>query len=77
MFFSQLPQEILMKMLPKYGLAVEVDQSGKILRSLHDPTGERVGSTCDLADKDGVLYLGSYHLPHMGKVYLKQQTKKS
>lgn len=66
-----------MKMLPKYGLAVEVDQSGKILRSLHDPTGERVGSTCDLADKDGVLYLGSYHLPHMGKVYLKQQTKKS
>ena len=43
-----------------YGLIMEVDTSGEVVRSLHDPWGSVVSSASEVEDVDGVLYLGSY-----------------
>lgn len=45
----------------RYGLVLEVDASGRILRSLHDPTGEHMWIVTGVVEKDGVLTLGSLH----------------
>ena len=60
-----------MKLAGKYGLIVELGEDGKIRRSLHDPSGSVVGS--EVEDIDGVLYLGSYYQPFLGKLDLRQQ----
>ncbi|XP_060069012.1 adipocyte plasma membrane-associated protein-like [Ylistrum balloti] len=65
-----LSQEMIMRFIPKYGLVIEVSADGKILRSLHDPTGEVIPSVSEVEDKNGVLYLGSYGLPYMSRLYL-------
>jgi sugar lactone lactonase YvrE len=41
-----------------YGLVVELDNSGGILRSFHDPTG-RVAFITSAVEREGFLYLGS------------------
>lgn len=58
-------------MIPKYGLAIEINEDGKIIRSLHDPTGQVVPAVSEIEDKDGVLYLGSYNLPFLSRLYLR------
>ncbi|OWF53760.1 adipocyte plasma membrane-associated protein-like [Mizuhopecten yessoensis] len=63
-------QDMIMRFVPKYGLVIEVSAEGKILRSLHDPTGKVIPSVSEVEDKDGVLYLGSYNLPYMSRLYL-------
>lgn len=42
-----------------YGLVVEMDESGKILRSLQDPGGRRVRGITSAEPHGGKLYLGS------------------
>lgn len=49
------------KVLPKYGLLVEYDLNGNILRSWHDTTGKTVGSTSNAAFHKNKLYIGSYY----------------
>ncbi|XP_041354583.1 adipocyte plasma membrane-associated protein-like [Gigantopelta aegis] len=69
-FFAKvLPQEMLMLLLPKYGLILELDKTGKIIQSLHDPTG-RQSDASEIEEKNGVLYIGSYHLSHLGRLYM-------
>jgi sugar lactone lactonase YvrE len=41
----------------RYGLVVEIDQSGKIVRSLHDQTG-RIYMISSVTEHDGKVYLG-------------------
>lgn len=66
-----LSQETIIQMIPKYGLAIEINEDGKIIRSLHDPTGQVVPAVSEIEDKDGVLYLGSYNLPFLSRLYLR------
>lgn len=66
-----LDQESLLKLAGKpYGMAVELDSQGKILRTLHDPSGDTIGSVSEVEDVNGVLYFGSYHAPYLGKLDL-------
>ena len=58
---------------PNYGLVLELDRSGRITRSFHDPTGSVVpGHISEVYDDGGrLLYLGSYQSPFLGKLKLK------
>jgi len=53
-----------------YGLVLEVDESGRILRSLHDPGGQRVRHVTTAREHDGYLYLGSLDQDWIGKLAL-------
>ncbi|KAK3093107.1 hypothetical protein FSP39_011140 [Pinctada imbricata] len=65
-----IPMDAILAALPKYGLLIEVDDNGNIMRSLHDPTGKVIPSLSEAEDKNGVLHFGSYNLPFMGRLYL-------
>lgn len=52
-------------------MIIELDQEGLIKRSLHDPTGEVVGSVSEVLDTGDALYLGSFHAPYLVKVDMK------
>lgn len=67
-----ISQETIIKLIPKYGLIIEINDEGEIIRSLHDPTAEKIPSASEVEDKDGVLYFGSYYLPYMSRLYLRQ-----
>lgn len=55
---AKLPSFLWPKPAP-YGLVVEVDDQGKILRSLHDPGGMHVSNITSVHEKDGWLYFGT------------------
>jgi sugar lactone lactonase YvrE len=42
-----------------YGLILEVDEQGRVIRSLHDPGGRRVSFITSVQERGGTLYLGS------------------
>ena len=57
---------------PNYGLILELDRNGRITRSFHDPAGSVVpGHISEVYDDGGLLYLGSYQSPFLGKLRLK------
>ncbi len=67
-----MDQDTIVKLATNpYGLIVELDKNGQILRSLHDPTGQVIPSVSVVEDDAGTLYLGSYYSPFIGKVYRK------
>lgn len=43
----------------KYGLVAEIDENGKVLRSLHDPDASTAFMVTSAHEHDGFLYLGS------------------
>jgi sugar lactone lactonase YvrE len=43
----------------RYGMVVELDLDGQVLRSLHDPTGD-VAFVTSVMERDGDLYLGTH-----------------
>lgn len=47
--------------MPKYGLLVEYDLNGQVLRSWHDPTGVMVQSTTCAAISNNKIYIGSFY----------------
>ena len=56
-------------MVASYGLVVELNDLGHITRSLHDPSGKVIPSVSEVEDTGTVLYLGSYNLPFLSKLY--------
>ncbi|XP_070180332.1 adipocyte plasma membrane-associated protein-like [Littorina saxatilis] len=66
-------QETMMSLIPKHGLLVELNKDGQIVRTLHDPTGKQIPAVSEAEEKDGVLYLGSYYLPYLSRVYLNKK----
>ena len=55
-----------------YGLVLEVDEEGRILRSLHDPGGRRVPQITTAREHDGFLYLGTLDGSWVGKLELSR-----
>ena len=51
------------------GIVVHLDTEGRIVRTLQDPTGKVINGVSEVEDKDGVLYLGSYKAPYIGKYF--------
>jgi len=54
----------------RYGLVLEMDEEGRILRSLHDPGGRRVFQITSARERDGQLYLGNLDQRWIGRVAL-------
>lgn len=53
-----------------YGLAIEVDERGQVLQSLHDPDGTRVQEVTSVHERDGALYLGHLHRDRIDRLKL-------
>jgi sugar lactone lactonase YvrE len=53
-----------------YGLVLEVDESGRVLRSLHDPGGRKVSQVTTAREYRGRLYLGTLAQPWIGRLGL-------
>jgi hypothetical protein len=51
--------------MPKYGLVVEYDLEGNIVRSWHDPTGKVVNSNTNVVLYHNKLYVGSFYHDHI------------
>ena len=57
--------QTLSSWLPAYGLILEVDTDGTILRSYHDPQGAVLSEASEVIDLEDRLYIGSYHSCHI------------
>ncbi|WP_371879554.1 SMP-30/gluconolactonase/LRE family protein [Nannocystis punicea] len=66
---ANLPRALWPKPAP-YGLAIEIDEDGKVLQSLHDPSGAAVHQVTSVHERDGALYLGHLHRDRISKVPL-------
>ena len=54
-----------------YSIIVEIDQNGKVLRSLHDPDGAAIVGASQVTElSDGRLVIGSYLGPNAAIVTL-------
>lgn len=66
---SNLPRALWPKPEP-YGLAIEIDEEGRVLQSLHDPSGASVHQVTSVHERDGALYFGHLHRDRISKVAL-------
>jgi hypothetical protein len=57
-----------MNLWPRYGLVVEYDMNGNILRSWHDKTGNKVPLVTSAVLYNNKLYLGSYESEYIATV---------
>lgn len=62
---SRLPAA-LWPQAARYGFVAELDEQGEILRTLHDPGGQRLFAVTSVKEYDGVLYLGSLYNDRIG-----------
>lgn len=66
---SKLPKALWPKPKP-YGLVLALDEKGKIIQSLHEPTGKHLKEITSAREYGGYLYLGSLHNDRIGKYRL-------
>ncbi|VEN72611.1 conserved hypothetical protein [Candidatus Desulfarcum epimagneticum] len=66
---SKLPRALWPRPEP-YGLVLALDEKGNIVRSLHDPGGDRLKAITSAVEHNGFLYLGSLHNDRVGKYRL-------
>ncbi|KAK3734858.1 hypothetical protein RRG08_038886 [Elysia crispata] len=57
---------------PKYGIVVELDGAGRIVGSLHDPTGMVFSAMSEATENEGLLYIASPTARHIGRIVLPQ-----
>jgi hypothetical protein len=66
---SKLPKALWPQAKP-YGLVLALDEQGKIIRSLHEPTGNHLKVITSAREYGGYLCLGSRHNDRIGKYKL-------
>lgn len=66
---SKLPRALWPKATP-YGLVIQVDENGQIIRSLHDTSASHLRMITSAKAVDGYLYLGSLENDRIGKLKL-------
>lgn len=71
---GNLPKALMPKPKP-YGFAVEVDASGRVVRTLQDPTGQDIQHVSSVHENAGALYLGTLDGSHVGRVELHPPSK--
>ena len=49
-------------------MILQLNEEGQIVRSFQDPHSEVLATVSEVEDDYGVLYLGSYHAPFIGKI---------
>ncbi|GFO28382.1 adipocyte plasma membrane-associated protein [Plakobranchus ocellatus] len=57
---------------PRYGLLIELDETGRIVGSLHDPTGMVFSALSEASENEGLLYIASPISRHIGRIVLPQ-----
>jgi sugar lactone lactonase YvrE len=62
----KLPRQLLPQPAD-YGLVIEMDADGKILRSLQDPEGRRIANVTSVHEESGVLYFGNLLKDYVGR----------
>jgi sugar lactone lactonase YvrE len=67
----KLPPAILPKPVD-YGLIIEVDSNGKVIRALHDTDGRTIANVTSVHEEDGVLYLGNLLKDYVGVLNLEE-----
>lgn len=67
---SKLPGFFWPKPAP-YGLVLEMDENGNIIRSLHDPGGEHLSIITSVKETDSMLYMGSLYNDRIGVLDLE------
>lgn len=65
-FLQITPLKAYNVFMPKHALAVEIDQSGVIVGSLHDPGSVRIDAVSEIFDFNNTLYIGHYQSPYLG-----------
>lgn len=68
---ASLPKFLWPKPQP-YGFVVKLSETGSILETYQDPTGENLKEITHAVEHDGYLYLGSLHNDRIGKYKLKK-----
>jgi sugar lactone lactonase YvrE len=66
---SKLPKVFWPKPKP-YGFVLALDENGKIIQSLHEPTGNHLKEITSAREYGDFLYLGSLHNDRIGKYKL-------
>jgi sugar lactone lactonase YvrE len=66
---AKLPRVLWPKTQP-YGFVVKLDESGHILESFQDPSGQHLPAITSAMERDGYLYLGSMSNAFVGKFKL-------
>jgi sugar lactone lactonase YvrE len=66
---AQLPAALRPQPEP-YGLVLEIDAQGRVLRSLHDPGGEVLRHTSSAVERQGALWIGTLHGNFVGRLPL-------
>ena len=64
---TKLPRAVLPKPVP-YGLVIQVNENGEIVRSLHDTSGQHLRMVTSAKPVNGVLYLGSLENDRIGRL---------
>ena len=54
-------------------ILVQFNNNGEIIRTLQDPSGAVVKTISEVHDHNGLLYIGSYNAPYLGKLDLREQ----
>jgi sugar lactone lactonase YvrE len=67
---AKLPRPLLPKPIP-YGLAIALDEQGKILRSLHDSSGEHLRMVTSVKPVGDYLYFGSLEGDRIGRLRIR------
>lgn len=67
---AKLPRPLLPKPTP-YGLVLALDENGKILRSLHDPSGQHLRMITSAKPVGDYLYFGSLENDRIGRLKLR------
>ena len=62
-----LPQNLILKLIPKYGLVVAINEEGKVVETLQDPSGQ-IAYISEAKYHDGYLYFGSYRNQFLARV---------
>lgn len=58
-----------------YGLILELDEKGQVIRSLHDPEGDNFSFITSVQEYDNTLYLGSLYSDGIGVLALTTLSK--
>ncbi|KAL8613599.1 hypothetical protein ACOMHN_022018 [Nucella lapillus] len=64
----KLPENIVMQRAHNYGMVLEFNEKGQIIRSLHDPTGVKYSAVSEVEEEKGILYFGSFDKDYICKL---------
>lgn len=69
--FAALPEALRPRAVP-YGLVFEIDAGGRVLRSLHDPTGARLRDVSSVVERGENLYVGTLTGTAIGRLSVEK-----